>query len=839
MFKQALRMTYRDWRAGELVFLMLALVIAVAALSAVGFFVDRLSAGLERDVHQLLGADLVLNADQPINPAWRGEAERRGLKLADTVVFPSMALSGQGTAARSQLVSIKAVSSGYPLRGQVSVSDTGHEPAKPIDQIPAPGTVWVDPDLLSALQLDAGANLQLGEHSFRIAKVIALEPDRGSAFVNFAPRVMLAVSDLPATQLLQDGSRVTYRLLLSGQPEPLTKFQHWLEAQIKLEQTKGVRIESLQSGRPEMQATLVRAHQFLSLVGLLSALLAAVAVAMAARRFVARHLDACSMLRCLGLSQNQVTRLYLYELLMLGLVASLVGVALGFGSHFVLLDWLASLLGNQLPSASWRPALQGVTVGLLLLCGFALPPILQLRNVAHNRVLRRETQAPQALAWITFVVGAGAFAGLLLWQAGDVRLGALTLAGFLGACVLFAVLAWLALKALRPLRRLSAFPAWRFALSALQRRSGSGVVQIVALALGLMALLLLTVVRGDLIGAWRAATPADAPNRFVINIQPEQATAVTKLLQKNGVAAPRLYPMIRGRLVQINQRAVTGDSYPDERAQRLLNREFNLSTMTDLPAQNQVVAGHWFAANKVVDTLAQASVEQGLADTLGLKLGDQISFDIAGQTVAARITSLRQLDWGSMQVNFFVIINPEAMRAMPQTLITAFHLTPAQLPVVNQLTQQFPNLTVVDIGSILLQLQAVLNQVVGAVEFLFLFTLIAGGLVLYAALIGSQDERVRESALLRALGATRRQLSRAQWIEFGLTGAVAGFLAASGAAATGWALAHFVFHFDWHFSPLVWLAGVAVGVLCSFFGGWLGLRRVLDQPPLQTLREAF
>jgi putative ABC transport system permease protein len=833
MFLQSIRMLRRDWRAGELYFLLIALVVAVAALSSVGFFIDRLSTGLDRDAGQLLGADLVINADQPISESWRIEAQRRGLALAETVSFPSMALAGQGDASRSRLTSIKAVSAGYPLRGTLKLMDRPQGAELATHEIPAPGTVWVDPDVLSALNLAPGQQLQLGDKKFQIAKVISVEPDRGSAFINFAPRVMLALPDLPATHLVQDGSRVTYRLLIAGQPQQVKPFQQWVETQIEANNTRGVRIESLESGRPEMRTTLDRAHQFLSLVGLLSAMLAAVAVAMAARRFAQRHLDACAMLRCLGLTQNQVTRLVLWEFLMLGLVASAIGVALGFSAHFVLLEWLGTLVAHQLPPPSWIPAAQGVVVGLLLLIGFALPPVLQLRNVPHNRVLRREQEAPKPMALATYGLGTGAFAALLLWQAGDLKLGLLTVAGFLGGFVLFALVSWLALKTLQPLRGMVDSMAWRFALTGLQRRPGASIVQIVALALGLMALLLLTVVRGDLIGAWRASTPADAPNRFVINIQPDQQAAIVQQLRQNGIADPQLYPMIRGRLIRINDTPVTDQTYQDERAQRLVNREFNLSTMRDVPPQNTITAGRWYR-----DRMPEASVEAGLANTLNLKLGDRLTFDMGGQTVEAPITSLRRLDWGSMRVNFFVIINPQAMRDMPQTLITAFHLPEAKSNLANTLTREFPNLTIVDIGSILKQIQNVLDQVIQAVEFLFLFTLAAGVLVLYAALIGSQDERVREAGLLRALGATRRQLSRAQWIEFALIGTLAGFLAATGAAAIGWALAHYVFHFGWSFSPWVWLAGSVAGVVCSFIGGWIGLRNVVNQPPLQTLREA-
>ncbi|WP_136415661.1 FtsX-like permease family protein [Herbaspirillum sp. ST 5-3] len=830
MLIQALRMTRRDWRAGELRFLLVALIVAVASLASVGFFIDRMRAGLNRDAHQLLGADLVVNADQPINRAWYAEALRRGFTLAENVTFPSMATAGEGDKAVSQLAAVKAVSAGYPLRGALKLasSDGGERTTR---DIPEEGTVWVDPGVLSGLDVKAGDLLKLGDKQFRIAQVIAVEPDRGAGFMNFAPRVMLPLSDLPATKLIQNGSRVTYRLLVAGEQAEVARFQRWLQGRIERDNVKGVRIESLESGRPEMRATLDRAEEFLSLVGLLSAMLAAVAVAMAARRFMLRHLDACAMLRCLGLTQNQVTAMYLIEFFAVGLVGSLLGAAVGFAAHFVLLEGLGKLVTSELPSATFLPALQSMATGLLLLIGFAIPPILQLRNVPHNRVIRREQDAPQPATLATYGLGLFAFIGLLLWQSGNPKLGLLTAAGFLAGFAVFALAGWLSLRSLRLLRMGINHPAWRFALTALQRRQGATVVQIVALALGLMALLLLTVIRGDLVDAWRNSTPPDAPNRFVINIQPEQKADFEKRLAANGIGKAQLYPMIRGRLIQVNDQPITNETYVDDRARRLVDREFNLSTMRDIPPQNRIVAGRWYDNRK-----PEASVEEGLAKTLKLKLGDKLRFDIAGQQVEATITSLRKLDWGSMRVNFFVILNPALVENMPQTWITAFHLPQEKISLVNDLMREFPNLTVVDVGSMIRQVQGVLDQVIAAVEFLFLFTLASGVLVLYAALVGSQDERIRESGLLRALGATRRQLSQSQWIEFALIGGLSGVLAASGAAAIGWTLARYVFNFEWTFSPVVWIAGLTSGALCAFIGGWAGLRNVLNQPPLQTLR---
>ncbi|MDO8651878.1 MAG: FtsX-like permease family protein [Undibacterium sp.] len=836
MLTLSLKMSLRDWRAGELRFLLVALMIAVASLSSVGFFVDRMRNGLNRDAHQLLGADLLVSADQPINPDWRAEAQKRGLLMAETVVFPSMALAGVGDNAISRLVSLKAVSTAYPLRGNLKLSQGEAEVIT--KDIPAAGTVWVDPALMISLNLHLGDKLSLGEQQLTVTQMIAAEPDRGAAFMNFAPRAMLNISDLAATSLIQNGSRVTYRLLLAGNPKTISAFQTYLQTAIERKKLKGVQLESLESGRPEMRATLDRAEQFLSLVSLLSAMLAAVAVAMAARRFMLRHVDACAMLRCLGLTQNQVTSMYLYEFLMVGILGSVAGVLAGFAGHYVLLEWLGSLVSKDLPSASWLPAVQGIATGLLLLIGFALPPILQLRNVPHNRVIRREQDAPQPLTLATYVLGLGMFLGLLLWQVGDIKLGLLTAAGFLLGLFGFALIAWLSVASLKRLRGAFNHSAWRFAITALQRRPGATVIQVVSLALGLMALLLLTVVRGDLITAWKKSTPADAPNQFVINIQPDQkAEIATRLAQAGRGTQPALYPMIRGRLIQVNDIVLQADTFVDDRAKRLVDREFNLSTMKDLPTLNKITAGHWY--NDASATQPEASVEEGIAKTLNLKLGDKLTFDVAGQQVTAAVTSLRKLDWGSMRVNFFVVINPKAMADLPQTWITAFRLPETDKKFVNQLTLDYPNLTVVDVGAMIKQVQSVLDQVITAVEFLFLFTLASGVLVLYAALAGSQDIRMREAALLRALGATRKQLSQAQWIEFLLVGGLAGLLAASGASAIGWALARFSFNFDWSFSPLVWLAGLVVGAGCAVIGGWMGLRNVLNQPPLLSLREAL
>jgi putative ABC transport system permease protein len=830
LLAQAGRMTRRDWRAGELRLLALALLIAVAAVTSVGFFVDRIRIGLQQDARQLLGADLVVSSDAPVGARLRERAAGGGLRVAETVTFPSMAINAADTQF-NVLAAVKAVEPGYPLRGSLRVQAGLGAPDLPTRDVPARGTVWVDSQALAQLRLRVGDSLRLGDGRFRIDRIIAIEPDRGAQFINFAPRVMLNLADLPATQLIQPGSRVTYRLLVAGDNDPVRAYASWAAENLG----RGQRVESLDGGRPEMQRTLERAERFLSLVALLAALIAAVAVAAAARRFSLRHLDSCAMMRCLGLQQADIFRLFALEFAFVGLAACGLGMAAGYGLHFVLLEVLRSLILTTLPQPSLWPAVQGLSCGLVLLFGFALPPLAQLRHVPPLRVLRKDVGLPTARVALGYAAGFVGFFALLLWSSNDLRIGGMTAGGFAFGVAFFAFVAWLVLQSLVPLRQMTGRLgiSWRFAVAAVQRRPVATVVQLVALAVGLMALLLLTVTRTDLVSAWRRAAPPDAPNRFVINIQPDQVRDFAARLRAAGIADAPLNPMIRGRLIEVNGKATGPENFSDDRAQRLVDREFNLSYADEAPAHNPIVAGRWFDP-----AAAELSMEEGIAKTLGIALGDELVFDIAGNRVQARVTSLRKVNWDSMRANFFVLMPSRLLADQPQSFMTAFHLPQPREALTVELVRDFPNVTVVDTSAIFRQVQAVLDQVIAAVEFLFLFTLAAGVLVLYAALASSHDERVREAGLLRALGASRSQLSRAQVAEMICLGGLAGLLASVGASAIGWALAKFAFEFEYRVTLWVFALGIGGGIACALIGGWFGLRNVLRTPPLTTLREA-
>ena len=832
------RSLWRDVRAGQLRLLVLAVTLAVAALTAVGFFADRLQGGLERDARQLLGGDAVVASDRPAPDFFGQRAQALGLQQVQTQSFQTMARAGLDQGGQSKLVALKAVAPGYPLRGRMRISDAPGGPERVTRDIPAPGTVWVDAAVLDALNLAPGDALLLGTQSFKVAAVIAVEPDRGAGFMNFAPRVLLHESDVPATGLVQVASRVSYRLAVAGDDAQVARFMDAAKAHIAAAEEastplRGLRLESVQSGRPEVSQTLERAQKFLSLVALLAALLSAVAVALAARAFAAQHLDDCAMLRVLGLGQRSIAAAYTWEFALVGLFASVLGVLIGFAVHFVFVQLLAGLVQSDLPAPGWTPVALGLGMGLTLLVAFGLPPVLQLAQVPPLRVIRRDVGGLRPASLGVLALGVAGFATLLLVVSSDRTLGLIAVGGFAGAVLLFALLSWLAVRLLRAMVNETRAPrALVLATRQIAARPVFTVVQVSALAVGLLALVLLVLLRTDLIASWRKATPPDAPNRFVLNVSPEQSDEFLRALRDAGVGKMDWYPMVRGRLVAINDTAVSAQTYTEERAKRLVDREFNLSYSAVQPANNLVVGGQWTPEEK--DAI---SMEEGIATTLGLRLGDRLRFDMAGVQVDARITSLRKVDWGSMRANFFALYPLSRMPDVPATYMGAFK-APAQAGFDNALVRRFPNVTSVDMSATINQVQRILDQVIGAVEFLFGFTLAAGLVVLFAAVSATREERAREFAIMRAVGAQNRLLRQVQALELAGVGLLAGLLASLVASALGWALARYVFEFAWTLSLWVPLGGALAGAILALLAGWWGLRDVLRRPVVQTLRQA-
>jgi len=837
IWQSVFKNTLRDLRSGDLTMLIAAVALAVGALSSVSLFADRLVGAFARDAKQLLGGDAVVVSDQPTPPSIEALAKQYGLQATSTLAFATMASANDS----AKLVALKSVQSGYPLRGNLKIDD-----GAVTKTVPNAGEVWVENSLLAALNVQIGGELILGESHFKITHIVVSEPDRGVGFLNFAPRVMMNAADLAGTGLIQPASRVTYRFAVAG--DKTASFNKDVLALIPT--LKGVRLDSLESGRPETRQILDNTERFLNLVALLCALVCAAAVAIAARGFAAKRIDDCALRRVLGQSQAQIGTGFALEFLMVGLAASLIGCGLGLGLHQVFVSVLAQVMDADLPAASLWPLVFGVGVLVTLLLGFGLPPVLQLAGTPPLRVLRRDVGEIKAASLFTLLIGVAGFVALLLVASKDIALGLMTTGGFAAALLIFAGLAYAALLLLGRLQAKGLMRSQTLILATRQvlAHRVQTTVQVASLSIGLLALFLLILLRSDLLANWQKARPLDAPNRMVINVLPEQADAFKAMLDKasssDAIAKNRdWYPMIRGRLIAVNDTAVSSAQFDDERAKRLVEREFNLSNSATLPAHNQLVGGTW--TNEEDGAI---SVEEGLAKTLRLKLGDRLRFDVAGVMVESKITSLRKVDWQSMRANFFVLYPKAAMPDLPVTYLAAFK-TLAALQATenkpseayafdNQLVRAFPNITLIDLTQSINEIGNVINKVTRAVESLFAFTLAAGVLVLLATLYGAASHTQRDFALMRALGASRAQLSRVQALQLAGIGALSGFLAASVALLLAWVLAKWVFNFEWTLSPALPALGLLVGAALTLAIGWWALRGILNQPVMQSLRAA-
>ena len=823
-FTSLFRGLQQDLRSKELKWLLVALIISVSAMTSVSFLADRMHRAFEFDARQLLASDLLIATDQPIPKPLIDQAQSLELQIAQTVVFPSMASVGS----HSKLASLKAVSPEYPLRGALQIEQT-QASTKPAGL--ASGFVYVEPALLTNLHAKVGDSIRLGDRQFVIAGVLARELDRGAGFMNFAPRVMMSLDDLKSTGLIGLGSRVTYRLLLAGSDAQVKAYQQWVSAYIETENLRGFRIETLENAQPMMRKTLERAEQFLSLVALLTAMIAAVAIALSARRYMVGQADACAALKCFGATRAVILQKQLKTLLSLGIFAAIVGSALGYIVQELLTGLLSNLMIGNLPSISITPVLWSVMFTWVLLFAFAGPPLFGLANISPMRLIRKEFElATLATVWVTIL--ALITCAMLIWIAArDWRLALWVGLSFAGAVLIFSGTARFILWLLTKIQTQS-FVA-RFTIMAMGRRSGFAVMQITALGIAIMAILMILLLRQDLLSTWQGNMPVDAPNRFMINIQGDQKAGITQALESGGVSKPEFYPMVRGRLIEINGREISTADYSEENARRLVDREFNLSYTDQLPSGNRVVTGQWIRGSD-----PQISMEMGIAKTLKLKLGDQMTFEVAGEKISAPITSLRKLDWGSMRVNFFVIMPPAQLSSLPQSWITSYYQSPNKADLDFDLSQAYPNLTLVDVSASLRQIQDVLNKLSAALGLLFAFTIIAAILVLIAAIAATQDERFRNAALLKAMGASRAMLSQIARMELLMIGLAAGLLAGITAGIAAWALGRYVMEIEFNAFAQSILMGMIFGVVASLAAGYRFQNRIQGATAIECLREA-
>jgi putative ABC transport system permease protein len=821
----ALRTLGREWRSGELGVLLLALIVAVAALTGVGFLVGRVGAAVDLQAAEVLAADLRLGSTEPISQQYLDEASRRGVRTSRGIAILSVVFNGE----QSQLTNLRAVSDGYPLRGQVLLAHDLFATGEPATGIPAPGELWPDSRLLAAVNAKVGSELVIGAATFRVTRVLISRPDQGGTFSELAPSLIMNIADIPATQLIQPGSRVSYRALFAADRTRIDEFKTWLLAH----KQRSERLLDITQESPQIKSAVERAGRFLSLASLVSVLLCAIAVAMSARRYVQRHLDAVALLKTLGATRAFTLSVSILQLMVIAVAATIIGSAIGFIAQEWLLRTIRGLLNADLPPADLKPLGIGFITAVAVLAGFALPPLLQLARVPAIRVLRRDIGPPPPLVVLAFGPAILAVAFLVYWVVRDVSL-------FIGFSVgLLAFLGVLAgagavLVALAGRLRGSVGVAWRYGVANLSRRRAESLVQIVAFGTGIMVLLLLGLVRKDLANDWRISLPPDLPNYFFVNIPSADRQAFLDALAERGGKTSRVLPMIRGRMTAINGHPVESLRFRGEQGGDNAAREQNLSWAAQLGPDNRIVAGKWWGPQEAGKPLVSLATE--FQESLGVKLGDSLTFDIAGERFEVRIASFRKVKWDSFQPNFFIVFAPGVLDNVAGTYMTSVHFDGGQARSLASLARQFPSVSIFDIQDLLERVRSVFDKAVLAVQSVFFFTLFAGLTVMMAAVQASRDERRYESAMLRTLGASRSTVLQGVLAEFIMLGLLSGVLAALGASVAGYFVATRVLELKYGFDGWVWLTGTGGGALLVAFSGWLATRSVINHPPVTTLR---
>ena len=823
----ALRTLAREWRSGELGVLLLALTVAVAALTGVGFLVGRIGAAVALQASSVLAADVRLSSPRPLSDEYFAEAARRGLASSRSTSLLSVVFNGDA----SELTNVTAVTAGYPLRGRLLIAAEPFAPGTPAAGIPAPGEVWPASKLLAAVGARVGAQLSIGAATLRVTRVLISRPDQGGTFAELAPSLIMNAADLPATRLIQPGSRASHAGLFAGRRAAIEDFKDWLSAH----KLRGERLRDITDASPQVRNAVDRAGRFLSLASLVSVLLCAIAVAMAARRYVHRHLDTVALLKTLGATRAFTLSVAALQLLALALVAALAGSALGFLAQEWLLRTIRGLLAvTELPAPGVAPLALGVMTAIAVLAGFALPPLMQLGRVPALRVLRRDVGPPPPLVLLAFGPAVAVVAFLIYWVVRDARLFlylAVGLAAFVA--VLAAAGAGLVFLAGRLRGRVGV--AWRFGVANLSRRRAESVVQLVAFGAGIMVLLLLGIIRDDLNSDWKRTLPPDLPNYFFINIPPGERDGFIRFVAELGARTTRVLPMIRGRLTAINGRAID-DGRRGGRGEEegFATREQNLTWTTELGSDNRIVAGRWWTGEDAGRPLVSLATE--FQEALGVNLGDRLTFDVGGETIEATVASIRKVKWDSFRPNFFIVFAPGVLDRVAGTYMTSAYFRPGTARTLADLAHRFPSVSIFDIEELLAQVRAVLDKAALAVQSVFVFTLFAGLTVLLAAVQSSRDERRYESAMLRTLGASRGTVLQGVLAEFVTLGCLSGLIAAAGASLAAYFLTTRWLELRYTFDLTPWWVGVAGGALLVAAGGWLATRSVVNQPPLTTLR---
>ncbi|HCP49533.1 MAG: permease [Gammaproteobacteria bacterium] len=826
-----LRLVARDWRAGELRLLLAALLVAVGTVSAITLFVDRLHQALLAESTTFLAADRVVSGSQPIPDSFRDGAISQGLALSDTLSFPSMVYA-ETSAARNQLVSVKAVSETYPLRGTLRIADQPFSTDRPTDSVPDRGEVWLDSRLFPSLGVVLGDSVQVGYEKLRISRVLTSEPDRGGSFFDLGPRVLMRLADVPATRVIQPGSRIGYRLLLAGDESALNEYRDRFREQF----IGKFRWQSIRESSPSIGSALDRAESFLLLGGLLAVILAGIAVALSANRYAKRHYDHVSVLKTLGATPNEIQWGYFGVLTVLGVGGVVFGLLLGTGIHLGIVQLLATYLPANLPLPGSRPLLLGAATGFICLIAFALPPLLALKNISPMRAVRRELDVTTTSSLITYGLGTCGGLTLLVWYSNSLWLTFWALAGGCLVCVVFGVMATLLLRAGR-LAGMQAGSLWRLALAGLQRRRRENVTQIMIFGLAIMLLLILVLIRTSLLDEWRQQIPENAPNHFVMNVTGTEVDAMQSLLQDHTDYDGKLFPMMRGRIEAVNEvpvRDYQRRSRSEDRGGPRLSSERNLTWTREPPPNNKMISGSWWPSDTQESLV---SIEQGYAFGWGLRVGDQLTFDLGGLKVVSKVANIRTVEWDSLRPNFFIIFSEAALADVPATYMTSFYLPPDRKRFLNDILSRYPTITVIEVDELISQVQQIVSRVTQAVELVLVLVLGAGALVLIASIQASRDQRMKEHALIRTLGGSRRLIAGSLASEFSILGLFAGVVAVVGAEITVYALESQVFEMPYQARPWFWLVGPLIGTLIVVTVGYLGTRSLISTPPATILRD--
>ncbi|MBK8816766.1 MAG: FtsX-like permease family protein [Methylococcaceae bacterium] len=824
-FALAMRLLWRDSRAGELTILFLALLIAVTCSTAITLFSDRLERTMTDQTAEFLAADMVITSHAVISEAWLNKAVELNLSEAQTAEFSSVLMEHD----ELLLAGVKAVSDNYPLRGFLKSTKTDYATETIERKGPKPGEAWVDKRILSALKLNIGDPVTIGEKKLLITKIITYEPDKQGDLYSLSPRLMMNKQDLDATGIVQPGSHVHYFYLFSGNQSPLSEFKAWVKPQLNLAQ----RILDIHEDRPELGSALDRAERYLGLSTIVVIVISGVAIAMATRRYVERHLDATAIMRCLGSKQNDVLRIFITQFLFLGLITSMTGCALGWVVQELLFKLLRNLLPQTVSNPSWLAVFFGLLTGITVLIGFSLPPLLQLKRVSPARVLRRDLEPLPASAWLVYGSAMGII-GVLIWRyTQDLNMTAIIFIVGVLLLIVLGILIYFVLKSVqRLIPRLSL--NWRFGLQGLFRNSRATITQILAFTITLVAMALSFTVRNDLIENWHKQLPEQAPNHFALNIFPDQMESLHADFKSENIAGSRFFPIIRGRLTQINGEPVQKIVSKDSQGESATHRELSLTYTNNLPDDNKIIAGSWWTAT----SKNEVSVEQKLADSLKIKLGDRLMFVVGGQELTATVSSIRSLQWETMKPNFYMIFSPGTLESFPGTFLTSFYLPESKKTFLNALIKKYPAMTILEVDLILKQFKTILTQLTAAINYLLYFALLAGFTVLFSAIYSTLDNRIYESALLRTFGANRSLLRTMHIIEFFTLGLISGVFAVILSESLLYALYAKALNMDYRPSSYLWYALPIIGAFSVGLAGCWGVNRVVNTPPLKVLRDS-